>query len=104
MDRNTYCDLREGEGESAVMEGYLCALDHYVHGIAPMSREVVVAKTNGEARRINNEIREARGDLLHIHNVWFNVTRRRRRFTLDPSQPLPLAGTVFDPRRYPRIK
>ncbi|MEI3807629.1 hypothetical protein V6R85_24205 [Agrobacterium sp. CCNWLW32] len=138
-----YYDLREGEGKSAAMSGYI---------------RMVEARTNVEARRINNEIRRERrevgyafwskgdgkwidseevnrqreaikaaidggatmmepepivfrhypasihGDeLLYCHNVFFNVTNRRRRFRLDPSNPLPLAGTVFDPRRYRQI-
>ncbi len=32
---------------------------------------------------------------LHTHNILFNLVPRRR----DPANPL--AGTVFDPRRYP---
>ncbi len=42
---------------------------------------------------------------LYQHNLIYNgALRRRRIFTLDPSNPIPLAGTFFDPRRYRRIK
>jgi len=39
---------------------------------------------------------------LHLHNVLFNVAPRRIQIAADPSNPVPLAGTVFDPRRYRR--
>lgn len=42
---------------------------------------------------------------IYQHNLIYNgALRRRRIFTLDPSNPIPLAGTVFDPRRYRQIK
>lgn len=34
----------------------------------------------------------------HLHNIIFNIAPRR----FDPSKPLPLAGTIYDPRRYRR--
>lgn len=123
-------DLREGEGKSAMMEGYVRSQrSHRGYDIRIDPRKIEAFEN--AARRMHFSTIDDCEPKLHLHNVIHNCVRHelpsanaelRIIHTARPrtkgksavagrvtdiyrgSAGLPLAGTVFDPRRYRRIK